>query len=180
MQQSDKRPVKYILVTGGVVSSLGKGLAAAQSRASRGHATSPLQTFDRTSRRSGTMTRTTRRGVRHRRRAERTWTWTLRAGSPTSRCDAQQQLTTGKLYLSLAERRRGDYLGRTSRSSHITNRSRTDQTVGKTWTSSSSSGGTVVDIESLPFVEAIRQLRQDVDGRYALYHLTWAVHRRRG
>ena len=29
MQQSEKRPVKYILVTGGVVSSLGKGLAAA-------------------------------------------------------------------------------------------------------------------------------------------------------
>ena len=85
--------------------------------------------------------------------------------------------TTGKIYLSVIQKeRRGDYLGRRFRSS------RTSPTRSRTASAPSRRdvdiviveiGGTVGDIESLPFLEAIRQFRQDVGRENTLYiHLT--------
>ena len=85
--------------------------------------------------------------------------------------------TTGKIYLSVIQKeRRGDYLGRTVQViPHITNE------IKESIRSAAQDvdvllveiGGTVGDIESLPFLEAIRQLRQDVGRENTLYiHLT--------
>jgi CTP synthase len=85
--------------------------------------------------------------------------------------------TTGKIYLSVIQKeRRGDYLGSTVQViPHITNTIKdsiravadgVDVVIVEI-------GGTVGDIESLPFLEAIRQFRQDVGRENALYiHLT--------
>ena len=91
--------------------------------------------------------------------------------------------TTGKIYLSVIQKeRRGDYLGRTVQViPHITNEIKeclraaaTDVDVVLV-----EIGGTVGDIESQPFLEAIRQFRQDVGRDNTLYiHLTLVpVHR---
>jgi len=85
--------------------------------------------------------------------------------------------TTGKIYMSvLTKERRGDYLGRTVQViPHITNEIKdciraagrdVDVVLVEI-------GGTVGDIESLPFLEAIRQFRQDVGREHTVYiHLT--------
>ena len=85
--------------------------------------------------------------------------------------------TTGKIYLSVIQKeRRGEYLGRTVQViPHITNE------IKNSIRSAAEDvdvllveiGGTVGDIESLPFLEAIRQFRQDVGRENTLYiHLT--------
>ncbi|MBA2355990.1 MAG: CTP synthase [Acidobacteria bacterium] len=89
--------------------------------------------------------------------------------------------TTGKIYLSVIQReRRGDYLGATVQViPHITN------AIKESILAVSDGvdvvlveiGGTVGDIESLPFLEAIRQFRQDVGRENTLYiHLTLVPH----
>ena len=87
--------------------------------------------------------------------------------------------TTGKIYLSVIQKeRRGDYLGRTVQViPHITNEIkdsiRSVARSGQVDVVIVEIGGTVGDIESLPFLEAIRQLRQDVGRENTLYiHLT--------
>ena len=85
--------------------------------------------------------------------------------------------TTGKIYLSVIQKeRRGDYLGRTVQViPHITNEIKDSiRAVAKDVDIVLVEiGGTVGDIESLPFLEAIRQLRQDVGRENTLYiHLT--------
>ncbi len=85
--------------------------------------------------------------------------------------------TTGKIYLSVIQKeRRGDYLGRTVQViPHITNEIKDSiRTVAEgVDVVLVEIGGTVGDIESLPFLEAIRQLRQDVGRDNTLYiHLT--------
>jgi CTP synthase len=85
--------------------------------------------------------------------------------------------TTGKIYLSVIQKeRRGDYLGSTVQViPHITNEIKDSirsaaQGVDVLLVEI---GGTVGDIESLPFLEAIRQLRQDVGRENTMYvHLT--------
>jgi CTP synthase len=85
--------------------------------------------------------------------------------------------TTGKIYLSVIQKeRRGEYLGRTVQViPHITNEIKNSiraaaQDVDILLIEI---GGTVGDIESLPFLEAIRQFRQDVGRENTLYiHLT--------
>src|SRR5213594_2469997 len=85
--------------------------------------------------------------------------------------------TTGKIYLSVIQKeRRGDYLGRTVQViPHITNEIK-DAIRGVSRDADVvlvEIGGTVGDIESLPFLEAIRQFRQDVGRDNSLYvHLT--------
>ncbi|MEO8078368.1 MAG: CTP synthase, partial [Acidobacteriota bacterium] len=176
-----RRPVKYILVTGGVVSSLGKGLAAASIGALlEGHGYRvALQKFDPyINVDPGTMSpyqhgevyvtddgAETDLDLGHYERF---------TNQVTSR---QNNWTTGKIYLSVIQKeRRGDYLGRTVQViPHITNEIKdsiravardVDIVLVEI-------GGTVGDIESLPFVEAIRQLRQDVGRDNTLYiHLT--------
>jgi CTP synthase len=85
--------------------------------------------------------------------------------------------TTGKIYMSVLQKeRRGDYLGRTVQViPHITNEIKDCiRAVGRDVdVVLVEIGGTVGDIESLPFLEAIRQFRQDVGRENAVYvHLT--------
>jgi CTP synthase len=181
MQNKDGRPVKFIFVTGGVVSSLGKGLAAASIGAlleSHGYRVT-LQKFDPyINVDPGTMSpyqhgevyvtddgTETDLDLGHYERF--TNTVTTRA----------HNWTTGKIYLSVIQKeRRGDYLGRTVQViPHITNEIKeclraaaTDVDVVLV-----EIGGTVGDIESQPFLEAIRQFRQDIGREHTLYvHLT--------
>jgi CTP synthase len=175
------RPVKYILVTGGVVSSLGKGLAAASIGALlEGHGYRvALQKFDPyINVDPGTMSPYQHGEV-----------YVTDDGAETDLdlghyerftnqvTTRNNNWTTGKIYLSVIQKeRRGDYLGRTVQViPHITNEIKdsiravardVDIVLVEI-------GGTVGDIESLPFVEAIRQLRQDVGRENTLYiHLT--------
>jgi CTP synthase len=181
MQSPNSRPVKYIFVTGGVVSSLGKGLAAASIGCLlEGHGYRvTLQKFDPyINVDPGTMSPyqhgevyVTDDGTEsdldlgHYERFTNT---------VTSR---NHNWTAGKIFLSVIQReRRGDYLGATVQViPHITNAIKdciravsdgVDIVIIEI-------GGTVGDIESLPFLEAIRQFRQDAGRENTLYiHLT--------
>ncbi len=181
MQKSDTRPIKYILVTGGVVSSLGKGLAAASIGALlEGHGYKvALQKFDPyINVDPGTMSPYQHGEV-----------YVTDDGAETDLdlghyerftnqvTTRNNNWTTGKIYLQVIQKeRRGDYLGRTVQViPHITNEIKDAiKTVAKDVDIVLVEiGGTVGDIESLPFVEAIRQLRQDVGRENTLYiHLT--------
>jgi len=178
MQQ---RPVKYIFVTGGVVSSLGKGLAAASIGALlEGHGYKvALQKFDPyINVDPGTMSPYQHGEV-----------YVTDDGAETDLdlghyerftnqvTTRNNNWTTGKIYLSVIQKeRRGDYLGRTVQViPHITNEIKDSiRAIAKDVDIVLVEiGGTVGDIESLPFVEAIRQMRQDVGRENTLYiHLT--------
>ena len=181
MQRSDGRRVKYIFVTGGVVSSLGKGLAAASiGRLLEDHGYRvALQKFDPyINVDPGTMSpfqhgevyvtddgAETDLDLGHYERFTSTVT------------SLNSNWTTGKIYLSVIQKeRRGDYLGRTVQViPHITNEIKdaikaagrdVDIVLVEI-------GGTVGDIESMPFLEAIRQMRLDAGRENTLYvHLT--------
>jgi CTP synthase len=178
---SDKRPTKYIFVTGGVVSSLGKGLAAASIGALlEGHGYKvTLQKFDPyINVDPGTMSPYQHGEV-----------YVTDDGAETDldlghyerftnmRTTRNNNWTTGKIYMSVLQKeRRGDYLGRTVQViPHITNEIKDCiRAVGRDVDIVLVEiGGTVGDIESLPFLEAIRQFRQDVGRDNTLYiHLT--------
>jgi CTP synthase len=180
-QDGRNRPVKYILVTGGVVSSLGKGLAAASIGALlEGHGYKvALQKFDPyINVDPGTMSPYQHGEV-----------YVTDDGAETDldlghyeRFTSQvttrnNNWTTGKIYLSVIQKeRRGDYLGRTVQViPHITNEIKDNiRAIAKDVdVVLVEIGGTVGDIESQPFLEAIRQLRQDVGKENTLYiHLT--------
>ena len=88
-------------------------------------------------------------------------------------------MTAGKIYLSVINKeRRGDYLGRTVQViPHITNEIKERvYRVGRDDNADfviTEIGGTVGDIESLPFLEAIRQVKKEVDRNDVLYiHVT--------
>ena len=172
---------KYIFVTGGVVSSLGKGLAAASIGALlEGHGYKvTLQKFDPyINVDPGTMSpyqhgevyvtddgAETDLDLGHYERFTNT---------TTSR---NSNWTTGKIYQSVIQKeRRGDYLGRTVQViPHITNeiKDAIRGGAGDADIALVEIGGTVGDIESLPFLEAIRQFRQDVGRDNCIYiHLT--------
>jgi CTP synthase len=180
-QEQRSRPVKYILVTGGVVSSLGKGLAAASIGALlEGHGYKvALQKFDPyINVDPGTMSPYQHGEV-----------YVTDDGAETDLdlghyerftnqvTTRNSNWTTGKIYLSVIQKeRRGDYLGRTVQViPHITNEIKDNirAVAHDVDVVLVEIGGTVGDIESLPFVEAIRQLRQDVGRENTLYiHLT--------
>jgi CTP synthase len=177
----DRRQTKYIFVTGGVVSSLGKGLAAASVGCLlEGHGYRvTMQKFDPyINVDPGTMSPyqhgevyvtddggETDLDLGHYERFTSTLT------------TKDSNWTTGKIYSSVIQKeRRGDYLGRTVQViPHITNEikdaiRKVGQDVDVVLVEI---GGTVGDIESLPFLEAIRQFRQDVGRDNTLYiHLT--------
>ena len=181
MTNTGARTTKYIFVTGGVVSSLGKGLAAASIGClleSHGY-TVTMQKFDPyINVDPGTMSpyqhgevyvtddgAETDLDLGH---YERFTSTVTTKGS---------NWTTGKIYQSVIQKeRRGDYLGRTVQViPHITNEIKdaihaVSKDVDVVLVEI---GGTVGDIESLPFLEAIRQFRQDVGRDNTLYvHLT--------
>ena len=182
MAYSDRqRPVKYIFVTGGVVSSLGKGLAAASIGClleGRGYKVA-LKKFDPyINVDPGTMSPYQHGEV-----------YVTDDGAETDLdlghyerftnmvSSRDSNWTTGKIYLSVIQKeRRGDYLGRTVQViPHITNEIKNAVRLAAEDVDVLlvEIGGTVGDIESLPFLEAIRQLRQDVGRENTLYvHLT--------
>src|SRR3984957_11471420 len=172
---------RYIFITGGVVSSLGKGLASAALGAllqARGYKVrlrklDPYLNVD-----PGTMSpyqhgevfvtddgAETDLDLGHYERF---------TGRPATR---QDNITTGRIYQEiLAKERRGDYLGATIQViPHVTNAIKDfirDGNEGFDFVLVEI-GGTVGDIEGLPFFEAIRQLGNELPRRHAVYiHLT--------
>jgi len=172
---------KYIFVTGGVVSSLGKGLAAASIGClleSRGLKVS-LQKFDPyLNVDPGTMSPFQHGEV-----------FVTDDGAETdldlghyerythAKLSRDNNLTTGRIYEQIiAKERRGDYLGKTVQViPHVTNEikaamKKVSQDVD---VSLVEIGGTVGDIESLPFIEAIRQMRQELGRENTIFvHVT--------
>jgi len=177
----DGPTTKYIFVTGGVVSSLGKGLAAASVGCLlEGHGYKvTLQKFDPyINVDPGTMSPYQHGEVYVTDDGAET---DLDLGHyerfTTAATTKHSNWTTGKIYQSVIQKeRRGDYLGRTVQViPHITNEIKDAiRAVAKDVdVVLVEIGGTVGDIESLPFLEAIRQMRQDVGRDNSLYiHLT--------
>jgi CTP synthase len=174
---------KYIFVTGGVVSSLGKGLAAASIGClleSRGlkvnmQKMDPYLNVD-----PGTMSPFQHGEV-----------FVTDDGAETdldlghyerfthARLTRDNNWTTGRIYEQIiAKERRGDYLGKTVQViPHVTNEikaamKKISQDVDVAIVEI---GGTVGDIESLPFIEAIRQMRQELGRENTLFVHTTLV-----
>jgi len=172
---------RYVFITGGVVSSLGKGLASAALGAllqARGYRVrlcklDPYLNVD-----PGTMSpyqhgevfvtddgAETDLDLGHYERF---------TGRPASQAD---NITTGRIYQEIiAKERRGDYLGSTVQViPHVTDAIKTFVTTGNEDVDFvlCEIGGTVGDIEGLPFFEAIRQLGNELPrGQSAFIHLT--------
>src|ERR671921_2126311 len=161
---------KYIFVTGGVVSSIGKGTSAAalgMLLKSRGYRV-VLQKFDPyINVDPGTMNPYQHGEVFVTEDGAET---DLDLGHYERFLDENlgklSNVTTGSVYWEVIQReRRGDYLGATVQViPHITNeiKNRTGRLGRDKDIVITEIGGTVGDIESLPFLEAIRQLRNDV------------------
>ncbi|MGH9866678.1 MAG: CTP synthase [Candidatus Polarisedimenticolia bacterium] len=172
---------KYIFITGGVVSSLGKGLAAAsigRLLESRGF-TVTLQKFDPyLNVDPGTMSPfqhgevyVTEDGAETDLDLGHYERFTSTVTSRNHNC------TSGKIYESVINKeRRGDYLGATVQViPHVTDEIKAFMTRVSSGVDIQicEIGGTVGDIESLPFLEAIRQFRLEVGARNAIFiHLT--------
>jgi len=172
---------KFIFVTGGVVSALGKGLASASIGAlleGRGLKVAFLKLDPYINVDPGTMSPFQHGEVFVTEDGAET---DLDLGHyerfTTVQTSRSSNVTTGKIYESVIQKeRRGDYLGKTVQViPHITDEIKAailrvaqgvDLVIAEI-------GGTVGDIESLPFIEAIRQFRFDVGRENVLYiHLT--------
>ncbi|MFT7243257.1 MAG: CTP synthase [Candidatus Azotimanducaceae bacterium] len=172
---------RFIFVTGGVVSSLGKGIAAASLGAileARGLSITMLKLDPYINVDPGTMSplqhgevyvtvdgTETDLDLGHYERFVRT-TMTQK-----------NNFTTGQVYADvIAKERRGDYLGATIQViPHITDmiKQRIHEGAGDSDVAIIEVGGTVGDIESQPFLEAARQLRFEVGAKNAIFiHLT--------
>ncbi|GLK75482.1 CTP synthase [Methylopila jiangsuensis] len=172
---------RYVFITGGVVSSLGKGLASAALGAllqARGHSVrlrklDPYLNVD-----PGTMSPTQHGEV-----------FVTDDGAETDldlghyerftgkAATRQDNITTGRIYQNIiAKERRGDYLGGTVQViPHVTDAIKSFVLEGNEGVDFVlvEIGGTVGDIEGLPFFEAIRQLGNDLPRGDAIYiHLT--------
>jgi CTP synthase len=174
-------PAKFIFVTGGVVSSLGKGLAAASIGClleSRGMKVNIMKFDPYLNVDPGTMSPFQHGEV-----------FVTDDGAETdldlghyerythAKLTRDNNLTTGRIYEQIiTKERRGDYLGKTVQViPHVTNEiknamrkvaSEGDVTIVEI-------GGTVGDIESLPFLEAIRQMRQELGRENTVFvHVT--------
>jgi len=168
---------KYIFVTGGVVSSIGKGTSAAalgMLLKSRGYRV-VLQKFDPyINVDPGTMNPYQHGEVFVTEDGAET---DLDLGHYERFLDENlgklSNVTTGSVYWEVIQReRRGDYLGATVQViPHITNeiKNRTGRLGRDKDIVITEIGGTVGDIESLPFLEAIRQFRNDVGRKNVLY-----------
>ncbi len=177
----ERAKTKFIFVTGGVVSSLGKGLAAASLGAlleARGLKVSLLKMDPYINVDPGTMSPLQHGEV-----------FVTDDGAETdldlghyerfveTRMSKRNNCTTGQIYDTVIQKeRRGDYLGATVQViPHIT-----DEIKRRILLAADGCdvlivevGGTVGDIESLPFLEAIREFRWDLGREHVLYvHLT--------
>ncbi|MDX8390401.1 MAG: CTP synthase [Mariprofundaceae bacterium] len=178
--------IRYVFVTGGVVSSLGKGIAAASLAAlfeARGLKVAMQKLDPYINVDPGTMSPYQHGEV-----------FVTDDGAETdldlghyerfthAAMSKRSNFTTGKIYDSVIRReRRGDYLGATVQViPHITDAIkaavlclRADDSENTADIALVEIGGTVGDIESLPFLEAIRQLRFDLGReRVSFVHLT--------
>lgn len=175
---------KHIFVTGGVASSLGKGIISASLAKlllSRGYAVTiqkldPYINID-----PGTLNpyehgecyvtedgAETDLDLGHYERF---------TNQPTSQANS---VTSGKIYQTVIDKeRKGDYLGSTVQviphiTDEIKHRIRLFEKGGKKWDFVITEiGGTVGDIESLPYVEAVRQLRWELGNNCLVIHLTY-------
>ena len=172
---------KFVFVTGGVLSALGKGLSAAALGSlleARGLKITNVKMDPYINVDPGTMSPYQHGEV-----------FVTDDGAETdldlghyerftkSRADQRNNFTAGRIYQNVISRERaGEYLGRTVQViPHIT-----DEIKRLIWEAASDVdlaiievGGTVGDIESLPFLEAIRQFRVDAGSENVLYmHLT--------
>lgn len=172
---------RLVFVTGGVVSSLGKGIAAASLAAileTRGLKVTMLKLDPYINVDPGTMSPLQHGEV-----------YVTADGTETdldlghyerfirTTMSRQNNFTTGRIYADvIAKERRGEYLGSTIQViPHITDeiKSRIIEGANDSDIAIVEIGGTVGDIESQPFLEAIRQLRLEVGSRNALFiHLT--------
>lgn len=172
---------RYIFVTGGVVSSLGKGIAAASLAAileARGLKVTILKLDPYINVDPGTMSPIQHGEV-----------FVTEDGAETdldlghyerfirTKMTKLNNFTQGKIYSEVLRReRRGDYLGATIQViPHITNEIKARVVAGAEGYDIAivEIGGTVGDIESLPFLEAIRQLGTEIGRERALFmHLT--------
>ncbi len=176
-----KAKTKYIFVTGGVVSSLGKGLAASSMGAlleARGIKVTFLKLDPYINVDPGTMSPFQHGEVFVTDDGAET---DLDLGHYERYCNVttsrKSNYTSGKIYYNvISKERRGDYLGGTVQVvPHITDEIKraitdlaTDEDVVIV-----EIGGTIGDIESLPFLEAIRQMRYTLGkGNYLYIHLT--------
>lgn len=177
-------PTKYIFFTGGVVSSVGKGVTAAalgRLLKERGYKVAVQKLDPYINVDPGTMSPYQHGEV-----------FVLDDGAETDldlghyerfidvRLNKVCNITTGQVYAEvIGKERRGDYLGGTIQViPHITNEIK--KRIGMVAKSTGAEivlvevGGTVGDIEGLPFLEAIRQLRGDLGRENTLYiHVTW-------
>jgi CTP synthase len=178
---------KFVFVTGGVVSSLGKGIASASLAAileSRGLKVTLIKLDPYINVDPGTMSPFQHGEV-----------FVTEDGAETdldlghyerfieTRMKKTNNFTTGKIYQSVLEKeRRGDYLGKTVQViPHVTNeiqefikRGAGIGTADAVDVAIVEIGGTVGDIESLPFLEAVRQMSLRMDpNNSAFVHLTY-------
>jgi CTP synthase len=183
LQRRNRIVTKYIFVTGGVVSSIGKGITTAslgRLLRNRGFTVAPLKLDPYINVDAGTMNPFQHGEV-----------FVTDDGAETDldlghyerfmdvSCSAGSSVTTGKVYRNVIDaERRGDYLGATVQViPHVTNEiKRSIVALAKEQEADvviAEIGGTVGDIESLPFLEAIRQMRTDVGIENTMYvHVT--------
>ena len=179
---SKSYPTKYIFVTGGVTSSLGKGIVSAslgKLLEARGYSVTIQKLDPYINVDPGTMNP-----------YEHGECFVTDDGAETdldlghyerflsSTTSQANNVTTGRIYQSVIDKeRRGDYLGKTVQViPHITNEIKEHiQILGETGQFDiviTEIGGTVGDIESLPFIEAVRQLRWEMESNAINIHLT--------
>lgn len=173
---------KYVFVTGGVASSLGKGIIAsslAKLLQARGYKVANQKLDPYINIDPGTLNpyehgecyvtndgAETDLDLGHYERF---------TGCPTSQAN---NITTGRIYQNVINKeRRGDYLGKTVQIvPHITDEIKRNikllSAQGEYDVVITEIGGTVGDIESLPFIEAVRQLRWELGEKSVLIHLT--------
>lgn len=173
---------KYVFVTGGVASSLGKGIIAsslAKLLQARGYKVTNQKLDPYINIDPGTLNpyehgecyvtndgAETDLDLGHYERF---------TGCPTSQAN---NITTGRIYQNVINKeRRGDYLGKTVQIvPHITDEIKRNIKLlgnkGEYDVVITEIGGTVGDIESLPFIEAVRQLRWELGEKSVLIHLT--------
>lgn len=180
-RQNNKTMTKYIFITGGVVSSLGKGVASASLGAileARGLRVNLMKLDPYINVDPGTMSPFQHGEV-----------FVTEDGAETDldlghyerfvrvKMNKANNFTTGRIYANVIRKeRRGDYLGGTVQViPHITDEIKRSivKGAGDVDVALIEIGGTVGDIESLPFLEAIRQMRMELGRRQTLFiHLT--------
>src|SRR5687767_3703969 len=184
MSSSSKR-TKFIFVTGGVVSSIGKGLAAASMGAlmeARGLKVTHVKLDPYINVDPGTMSPYQHGEV-----------FVTDDGAETdldlghyerftsARMSRANNFTTGRIYDAVIQKeRRGEYLGATIQViPHITDeiKERVEEVAARADVAIVEVGGTVGDIESLPFLEAVRQLKVEHGPQNAVnVHVTLVPH----